>query len=118
MGLLLGSLDLTPSPVDLAWMALLALTSQVLGYLFITMSLPRLPAALGSILLFVQPVGTLVFAAVLLGERPSQIQLAGVMLVLGGVTVAALPVRRRGAIARGRDNESESGGRPRAGRGG
>jgi drug/metabolite transporter (DMT)-like permease len=118
VGLLLGSLDLTPSPVDLAWMALLALTSQVLGYLFITMSLPRLPAALGSILLFVQPVGTLVFAALLLGERPSPIQLAGVMLVLGGVTVAALPVRRRGVIARARDNGSESRERPQAGRGG
>ena len=31
VGLLLGSLDLTPSLVQLAWMALLALTSQVLG---------------------------------------------------------------------------------------
>ncbi len=95
VGLLLGSLDLAPSPVELAWLALLALTSQVLGYLFITVSLPRLPAAVGSILLFVQPVGTLVFAALLLGERPSPMQLAGVALVLGGVAVAAVPVRRR-----------------------
>jgi drug/metabolite transporter (DMT)-like permease len=118
MGLLLGSLDLTPSLVDLAWMALLALTSQVVGYLFITMSLPRLPAALGSILLFVQPVGTLVFAALLLGERPSPTQLAGVTLVLGGVAIAAIPLRRRAAIAPARHNGAESGERPRAGRGG
>jgi drug/metabolite transporter (DMT)-like permease len=95
VGLVLGSLDLAPSPVALGWMALLALTSQVLGYLFITVSLPRLPAAVGSVLLFVQPVGTLIFAALLLGERPSPIQLAGVALVLGGVAVAAVPLRRR-----------------------
>ncbi len=94
VGLLLGSLDLTPSPAQLAWMALLALTSQVLGYLLITLSLPRLPAAVGSILLFVQPVVTLLLAARLLGERPSPAQLAGVALVLGGVVVAALPIRR------------------------
>ena len=95
LGLLLGSLDFTPSPAQLAWMALLALTSQVLGYLFITVSLPRLPAAVGSILLFVQPVGTLLVASVLLGERPSPAQLAGVVLVLGGVVIAAVPIRRR-----------------------
>jgi drug/metabolite transporter (DMT)-like permease len=95
MGLLLGSLDLTPTPAELAWLALLALTSQVLGYLFITVSLPRLPAVVGSILLFVQPVCTLLFASLLLGERPSPSQLAGVALVLGGVAVAAVPVRRR-----------------------
>ena len=70
-GLLLGSLDLTPTPVELAWLVLLAVTSQVLGYLFITVSLPRLPAATGSILLFVQPIFTLVFSAILLAERPS-----------------------------------------------
>ncbi len=95
VGLLLGSLDLTPTLVQLAWMAVLALTSQVLGYLFITVSLPRLSAAVGSILLFVQPVATLVLAALLLGERPSPTQLAGVTAVLGGVAVASLPVRRR-----------------------
>jgi drug/metabolite transporter (DMT)-like permease len=95
VGLLLGSLDLAPAPAQLTAMALLALTSQVLGYLFITMSLPRLPATVGSILLFVQPVATLVFAALLLGERPSPMQLAGVALVLGGVAFAAVPTSRR-----------------------
>jgi drug/metabolite transporter (DMT)-like permease len=99
VGLLLGSLDLTPTLVQLAWMAVLAMTSQVLGYLFITVSLPRLSAAVGSILLYVQPVATLVLAALLLGERPSPMQLAGVMLVLGGVAVASLPLRRRGGAS-------------------
>ena len=76
-------------------------TSQVLGYLFITLALPRLPAAVGAVLLFVQPVATLVLAAVLLGERPSPIQLTGVALVLGGVAFAAAPFRRRPAAAEG-----------------
>lgn len=102
VGLLLGDLDLTPTVVELAWLALVALTSQVLGYLFITVSLPRLPAAVGSILLFVQPAATLVIAAIVLDERPSPLQLAGVALVLGGVALAAIPtaafhVRRRSA---------------------
>lgn len=95
VGLLIGDLDLAPGLVALAWLALVAVTSQVLGYLFITLSLPRLPAATGSILLFVQPVATLVFSSLLLAERPSPLQLAGVALVLGGVAVAALPVPRR-----------------------
>jgi drug/metabolite transporter (DMT)-like permease len=105
LGILLGDLDPTPGLVALAWLALVALTTQVLGYLFITVSLPRLPAATGSVILFVQPVATLLLAGVLLGERPSPLQMAGVVLVLGGVAVAALPtgVIRRG----GRDRQAD-----------
>ena len=42
---------------------LLALTSQVIGWLLISVSLPRLPAALTSVLLLVQPVGAVVARA-------------------------------------------------------
>jgi drug/metabolite transporter (DMT)-like permease len=74
-------------------MVLLALSSQVLGWLLISVSLPRLPAVLTSILLMLQPVSAVFLAALLLSEAPSAIQLAGVAVVLGGVLVATLGPR-------------------------
>ena len=97
LGLLLGNLDLAPGWAALGWLALLALSSQVFGYLFISVSLPRLPAIVSSLLLFIQPVATMVFAALLLAERPSPLQLVGVALVLGGVGFASFP---KGRLAR------------------
>jgi drug/metabolite transporter (DMT)-like permease len=41
------------------------------------------------LLLLVQPAGALILAAVILGQRPSPIQLAGACLVGGGVLAAA-----------------------------
>ena len=76
-GRALGEVDLVPSWPSHAWLALLALTSQVLGWLLISVSLPRLPAALTSVLLLVQPVGAVALAVVILGEEPSALQLAG-----------------------------------------
>jgi drug/metabolite transporter (DMT)-like permease len=79
----------------LGWLALLALTSQVVGWLLITVSMPLVPAALVSALLLVQPAGAVALGAVILGERPSVLQLAGVALILLGVLIAA-----RGAAPR------------------
>ena len=61
----------------------------MIGWLLITMSLPRLQAWLVSALLLIQPVGSLILGAVFLGERPSPLQLAGVVVMLGGVLIAA-----------------------------
>jgi drug/metabolite transporter (DMT)-like permease len=94
VGMVVGDLDLTPSPESLGWLALLGLTSQSLGYLFISISLPRLPAVLTSIILLVQPVITVGLSMVLLGERPSATQLAGVALVVGGIAFATVPLAR------------------------
>ena len=52
-GAALGEVDLVPSWPAHGWLALLALTSQVLGWMLISVSLPRLPAALTSVLLLV-----------------------------------------------------------------
>ena len=57
-GLALGEADLVPSWPAHAWLVALALSSQVLGWLLISVSLPRLPAALTSIILTIQPVGS------------------------------------------------------------
>ena len=45
-GVALGEADLVPAWPSHAWLVVLALTSQVVGWLLISASLPRLPAAL------------------------------------------------------------------------
>jgi len=91
VGFVGGDLVLAPSWPAHAWLIALALTSQVVGYGLISLSLPRLAAVLTSIILLAQPVATLVFGAILLAEAPSPIQLAGVGLILGGVLIAVSP---------------------------
>jgi drug/metabolite transporter (DMT)-like permease len=91
--LALGVDDLAPAWPSAAWLVTLALTSQVLGWLLISVSLPRLPAALTSMILTIQPVGSVVLGIVLLGEEPSALQLLGAACILAGlVSIAA---RRR-----------------------
>ncbi len=90
VGTLTGEFDPLPSWPAHAWLALLAFTAQVAGYMLISFSLPRLPAVLTSVILMVQPVTTLALSAVLLGEDPSAFQLAGVGLVVAGLLVANL----------------------------
>src|SRR5204862_7648697 len=82
-------LDLTPSLRAQGWLVLLALSSQALGWLVIAVSLPRLPAALTSVLLTLQPVLSVLFAAAILGEAPSALQLVGVAGMLAALLVAS-----------------------------
>jgi drug/metabolite transporter (DMT)-like permease len=101
-GLLIGNADLAPDWPGAGWLITLALTSQVFGWLLITVSLPRLRAAMTSLLLCVQPIGSVVLAAIIFGESPSGMQLTGVAMVLAGLLVATLPeqVLRLGADQR------------------
>jgi drug/metabolite transporter (DMT)-like permease len=94
-GLIIGDLNLAPSWPSHAWLLVLALSSQVVGWLLISVSLPRLPAALTSVLLTIQPVGSVLLGVVLLGEAPSALQLAGVLAIFAGIIVATarLPAR-------------------------
>jgi drug/metabolite transporter (DMT)-like permease len=84
-GLVIGDAELVPSWPGAGWLITLALTSQVVGWLLIASSLPRLPAALTSVLLTVQPVGSVALAAVIFGESPSGVQLLGVVLILAAL---------------------------------
>ncbi len=93
-GTIYGDLDLSPGPASLAWLAVLGVTSQSAGYLFISISLPRLPAVVTSIILLSQPVMTVVLSIVLLGEAPSPAQFLGVGLVIGGIAGATVPIAR------------------------
>ena len=96
-GIAVGDIDWAPGLEAQAWLVLLALSSQVLGWLLISVSLPRLPAVLTSILLMLQPVSTVFLGAVLLSEAPSAVQLVGVVIVIAGVAVATLKPRQRAA---------------------
>ena len=87
-GALLGEVDFAPSWPAHGWLVTLALTSQVLGWLLIAIALPRLPASLTSIVLTVQPVGSVVLGMILLGEDPGPLQLAGVVVIVAGIVVA------------------------------
>lgn len=88
-GLIIGDARLVPTWPGAGWLVILALTSQVLGWLLIITSLPRLPAALTSVLLTFQPVLSVLFAWAILNESPSPLQLGGVALILSGLLIAS-----------------------------
>ncbi len=60
----------------------------MLGWLLIAVALPRLPASLTSVVLTVQPVGSVLLGIVLLGEQPAPLQLAGVVVIVAGIVIA------------------------------
>lgn len=107
VGLLMGDLDLAPPLASLGWLALLGVTSQSIGYLCISLALPRLPAVVTSIILLVQPPLTVLLSVLLLDERPSVAQLAGVALVIGGIAVATVPLARLRDGLRSRDETAQ-----------
>jgi drug/metabolite transporter (DMT)-like permease len=94
-GIAVGDIEWVPDLEAQAWLVLLALSSQVVGWLLISVSLPRLPALLTSIVLLLQPVCTVFLGAVLLSETPSAVQLAGVVIVIAGVVLATVKPRER-----------------------
>jgi drug/metabolite transporter (DMT)-like permease len=100
LGLMFGGLGLEVPWASLGWLVVLAISSQTVGWLLITSSLPKLPAALSSLLLLLQPTAALLLAFVVLGERPSLLQLGGALLVCAGVLVASLAAKPSPASAR------------------
>ena len=94
IGAAVGDLDLTPSWAAIGWLILLALSAQVLGWLLISTSLPRLPAVVTSILLTFQPLCSLAFAAWIVDESPTLLQLAGAACILVGLVTATVGRRR------------------------
>ena len=97
LGVAFGGLQLAISWRPLGWLLVLTMTSGIVGWLLITWSLPRLPAALSALILLLEPAGAMVLAAVVLGQPQSLLQITGAALVCGGVLVAAR--RRSGGTA-------------------
>jgi drug/metabolite transporter (DMT)-like permease len=93
----LGELQLVPSWPAHGYLFALAFTSQFVGWLLISVSLPRLPSALSSVVLTIQPLSSVVLAMLLISEEPSALQLLGGAIILAGLLLAT--VRRRTASA-------------------
>lgn len=93
-GLVVGGAEWNPGWPAHGWLVTLALTAQVAGWLLISRSLPRLPAAVTSVILLLQPVGAMLLAAGVLSERPSIEQIGGAVLILAGVVIATSGHRR------------------------
>jgi drug/metabolite transporter (DMT)-like permease len=93
IGLPTGGVDLVPTWPAHGWLILLALGVQVVGWLLISISLPRLPAAVTSVVLTIQPVGSVLLGISLLSEAPSAFQLLGVLFILAGLLLTTLRVR-------------------------
>jgi drug/metabolite transporter (DMT)-like permease len=98
-GLGLGELDALPGWESQLWLLALALSAQVLGWLLIAISLPRLPAVVTSVLLMLQPLLAVILAALLVDERPSPVQLAGAAAILAAVLLASSTRQRAPAVS-------------------
>lgn len=95
IGLPLGEVDLVPTWPAHGWLVLLAISVQVIGWLLISVGLPRLPAAITSVVLTVQPIGSVLLGIWLLAEAPSAFQLIGVVLIVAGLLVTTLRIPDR-----------------------
>lgn len=90
VGLPLGEIDLVPTWPSHGWLLILALGVHVVGWLLISISLPRLPAAITSVVLTIQPVASVFLGVWILSEAPSALQLVGVALILAGLLMATV----------------------------
>ncbi|ORI19409.1 hypothetical protein BJD99_04255 [Rhodococcus sp. 1163] len=87
-GVATGTLDLAPPLAAQGWLVLLALVSQVVGWLLVASAGQRLPAGSVAASLVLQSASALLFGAVLLSQIPSMVQVVGAVLILAGVVVA------------------------------
>ena len=87
-GVAAGQFETPETWASHGWLLALALTAQVAGWLLISVSLPRLPAAVTSMILLLQPVGAMVLSRIVLAEDPSVVQIVGAALILFGVVVS------------------------------
>jgi drug/metabolite transporter (DMT)-like permease len=82
VGLVVHGLDVTPCPSTASWLLLVTITGQLLGWLLVAFYTPKLPSEVSSALLMLMPIGAIALGALVLGERPSSLQLAGCTVVL------------------------------------
>jgi drug/metabolite transporter (DMT)-like permease len=88
------SFTMTPRHAAQLWLVLLAIGSQVIGWLLIGRALPKLPAIETSVLLLGQPVFAVIWGVLVFGEHLSVLQWAGSAIVLAGVGVLSVQGRR------------------------
>ena len=79
---------------QVGWVALMALSTQVVGWLLIAHALPRLPALQTSVILLLQPLFAAIWGILFFDERFSTLQWIGAILVLGGIAI----INAKGAV--------------------
>lgn len=77
------------------WLLALALGAQVTAWLMIAYALPRLPAVETATIILIQPALTMLWGAIIFGERPSALQISGAVIVLAGVAFVAFARGRK-----------------------
>lgn len=101
-GWLLGEIDLRLTWPAHGWLLLLGVGVHAGGWLLISIGLPRLPAAVTSVLLTIQPVASVILGRLIFAETPSPLQLGGVALVVVGLVVTGRerrPISPSGRVA-------------------
>lgn len=96
IGIASGNLDLDIPASSHGWLLALALGPQVLGWMLIGFSMPRLPSASSSFVILLQPTLTIIWGRILFEEIASAVQYAGVALVLGGIAYGTAGRQSRG----------------------
>ena len=76
------------------WLILLALVPQVLGHSSFHYALGLLPAVYISLPLLGEPLTSSILAYFILDEIPSGLKIVGGLLILGGILLGSLPLRR------------------------
>jgi drug/metabolite transporter (DMT)-like permease len=108
--LLLAPLDsgfsLVPSWPSHGWLILLAVGAQVVGWLLINYTLPLIEAWETSLLLVLQPAGTILWAYLIFQEVFSISQWLGLTMVIAGVTAVTVARSREGMPGRSRSAEA------------
>lgn len=100
VGTLAGGIDLSLPPHAWGWLTAVALGGQVTAFLLIGYGSVRLPAGRAAALMLLQPVAAVVLGTLVLHERPTPTQYAGMLLTVAAIGLATVTVRRRGAQAR------------------
>ena len=95
IGVVNSNLDLTITWPSHGWLLALAIGSQVGGWMLIGYAMPRLPAVETATIILLQPALTIVWGAIIFGERPSTVQIVGALIILAGVAFVAIVRARR-----------------------
>jgi drug/metabolite transporter (DMT)-like permease len=82
-------IDLTPGWTAVGWLTAVAICGPIVGWLLVAVASPLLRSQTSAALLLLTPAAALALGAVVLGERPTALQLSGCCLMLASAYVAS-----------------------------
>ncbi|MFI6832398.1 DMT family transporter [Kribbella sp. NPDC050241] len=115
-GLVRGGTDLGFAPAGWLWLGALALVSTVAAILLFFAGMARVGPSVASILSILEPVVTVIAAAVVFGEVLTPIQWLGGALVLSAVLIVQWPSRSSAQAGRAASAQAGRGSSAQAGR--